>query len=109
MGGLGAAHELSRDGLADVTVLEKAGDIGGVWRENTYPGAACDVPSHLYCYSFARKTDWGRRYAEQPDILGYIHDRRPVRPSRLGADRARGHVRHLRRRQRDLAGGDFVW
>jgi cation diffusion facilitator CzcD-associated flavoprotein CzcO len=73
-GGLGAAHELSKDGLADVTVLEKADDVGGVWRENTYPGAACDVPSHLYSYSFARKTDWGRRYAEQPDILGYIHD-----------------------------------
>ncbi|BBY04650.1 flavin-containing monooxygenase [Mycobacterium seoulense] len=73
-GGLAAAHELFRDGLADVTVLEKAGDIGGVWRENTYPGAACDVPSNLYSYSFARKTDWGRRYAEQPDILGYIHD-----------------------------------
>ncbi len=73
-GGLGAAYELSKDGLADVTVLEKADDIGGVWRENTYPGAACDVPSHLYSYSFARKTDWGRRYAEQPDILGYIHD-----------------------------------
>ncbi|QNI05974.1 NAD(P)/FAD-dependent oxidoreductase [Mycobacterium kubicae] len=71
-GGLAAAYELSRDGLADVTVLEKAGDIGGVWRENTYPGAACDVPSNLYSYSFARKTDWGRRYAEQPDILGYI-------------------------------------
>ncbi|WIM89598.1 NAD(P)/FAD-dependent oxidoreductase [Candidatus Mycobacterium wuenschmannii] len=73
-GGLGAAYELSRDGLADVTVLEKAEDIGGVWRENTYPGAACDVPSNLYSYSFARKTDWGRRYAEQPDILGYIRD-----------------------------------
>lgn len=73
-GGLAAAYELSRDGLADVTVLEKADDIGGVWRENTYPGAACDVPSNLYSYSFARKTDWGRRYAEQPDILGYIHD-----------------------------------
>ncbi|OBI86996.1 flavin-containing monooxygenase [Mycobacterium asiaticum] len=73
-GGLAAAYELSRDGLAEVTVLEKAHDIGGVWRENTYPGAACDVPSNLYSYSFARKTDWGRRYAEQPDILGYIHD-----------------------------------
>ncbi|OBH21027.1 4-hydroxyacetophenone monooxygenase [Mycobacterium sp. E1715] len=73
-GGLAAAYELSRDGLADVTVLEKAEDIGGVWRENTYPGAACDVPSNLYSYSFARKTDWGRRYAEQADILGYIHD-----------------------------------
>ncbi|OBK11837.1 flavin-containing monooxygenase [Mycobacterium asiaticum] len=73
-GGLAAAYELSRDGLAEVTVLEKANDIGGVWRANTYPGAACDVPSNLYSYSFARKTDWGRRYAEQPDILGYIHD-----------------------------------
>lgn len=73
-GGLAAAYELSRDGLAEVTVLEKADDIGGVWRENTYPGAACDVPSNLYSYSFARKTDWGRRYAEQPDILGYIRD-----------------------------------
>ena len=73
-GGLAAAYELSKDGIADVTVLEKAGDIGGVWRANTYPGAACDVPSNLYSYSFACKTDWGRRYAEQPDILSYIHD-----------------------------------
>ena len=73
-GGIGAARELTKDGLADVTVLEKADDIGGVWRDNTYPGAACDVPSHLYSYSFARKTDWGRRYAEQSDILGYIRD-----------------------------------
>jgi cation diffusion facilitator CzcD-associated flavoprotein CzcO len=73
-GGLCAAHELSKDGLADVTVLERASDIGGVWRDNTYPGAACDVPSHLYSYSFARKTDWGRRYAAQPDILDYIRD-----------------------------------
>ena len=73
-GGLGAAYELSKDGLADVTVLEKADDIGGVWRENTYPGAACDVPSNLYSYSFATKTDWGRRYAEQPDILGYLRE-----------------------------------
>ncbi len=73
-GGLGAAYELSKDGLAEVTVLEKANDVGGVWRENTYPGAACDVPSNLYSYSFAPKTDWVRRYAEQPDILGYIQD-----------------------------------
>ncbi|MFY2859997.1 flavin-containing monooxygenase [Mycobacterium sp. THU-M104] len=73
-GGLAAAYELSQHGLADVTVLEKAADIGGVWRANTYPGAACDVPSNLYSYSFARKTDWGRRYAEQSDILGYIRD-----------------------------------
>lgn len=73
-GGLGAAYELTRDGLAEVTILEKADDVGGVWRENTYPGAACDVPSNLYSYSFHRKTDWGRRYAEQPDILSYIRE-----------------------------------
>ncbi|MCT1514983.1 flavin-containing monooxygenase, partial [Dietzia cercidiphylli] len=73
-GGLGAAYELTRDDLADVTILEKADDVGGVWRDNTYPGAACDVPSNLYSYSFHRKTDWGRRYAEQPDILSYIRE-----------------------------------
>ncbi|MFN7244416.1 MAG: flavin-containing monooxygenase, partial [Dietzia cercidiphylli] len=73
-GGLGAAYELIRDDLADVTILEKADDVGGVWRDNTYPGAACDVPSNLYSYSFHRKTDWGRRYAEQPDILSYIRE-----------------------------------
>lgn len=73
-GGLGAAYELTRDGLAEVTILEKADDVGGVWRDNTYPGAACDVPSNLYSYSFHRRTDWGRRYAEQPDILSYIRE-----------------------------------
>ena len=71
-GGLAAAVELRRRGVQDVTVLEKADRVGGVWRDNTYPGAACDVPSSLYSYSFAPNPDWQRRYAEQPDILGYI-------------------------------------
>ena len=53
-GGLGAAYELTRDDLADVTILETADDVGGVWRDNTYPGAACDVPSNLSSYSFHR-------------------------------------------------------
>ena len=57
-----------------MTVLEKADRVGGVWRDNTYPGAACDVPSSLYSYSFAPNPGWRRRYAEQPDILGYIED-----------------------------------
>jgi cation diffusion facilitator CzcD-associated flavoprotein CzcO len=73
-GGLAAAVELRRRGIQNVTVLEKADRVGGVWRDNTYPGAACDVPSSLYSYSFAPNPDWDRRYAEQPDILGYIED-----------------------------------
>ncbi|MBM7520475.1 flavin-containing monooxygenase [Nocardioides nitrophenolicus] len=77
-GGLAAAHHLRAAGVADVTVLERAADVGGVWRENTYPGAACDVPSVLYSWSFAPKHDWSHRYARQPEILDYIrqHARR---------------------------------
>ena len=71
-GGLAAAVELRRRGVHDITVLEKADRVGGVWRDNTYPGAACDVPSSLYSFSFAPNPSWQRRYAEQPDILGYI-------------------------------------
>lgn len=71
-GGLAAAVELRRRGIHDVTIFEKADRVGGVWRDNTYPGAACDVPSSLYSYSFAPNPHWPRRYAEQPDILRYI-------------------------------------
>ena len=82
-GGLATAVELRRRGVTDITILEKADDVGGVWRDNTYPGAACDVPSSLYSYSFAPNPDWGRRYAQQPDILGYI--RRVAREQALDA------------------------
>jgi cation diffusion facilitator CzcD-associated flavoprotein CzcO len=71
-GGIAAAVELRTRGVTELTVLEKADRVGGVWRDNTYPGAACDVPSSLYSYSFAPNPDWPRRYAEQPDILAYI-------------------------------------
>jgi cation diffusion facilitator CzcD-associated flavoprotein CzcO len=54
-------------------VLERGDEVGGVWRDNTYPGAACDVPSHLYSYSFAPDHRWSRRFAPQPDILRYLH------------------------------------
>jgi cation diffusion facilitator CzcD-associated flavoprotein CzcO len=54
--------------------LEQSDGVGGTWRDNTYPGAACDVPSHLYSFSFAQKTDWSRRFAEQPEILSYAED-----------------------------------
>lgn len=71
-GGLGAVRALREQGIADVTVLERADDIGGVWRDNTYPGAACDVPSPLYSWSWALNPRWGRRYSAQPEILAYL-------------------------------------
>jgi cation diffusion facilitator CzcD-associated flavoprotein CzcO len=71
-GGLGLALCLRRAGFHDFTVFERADDIGGVWRDNSYPGAACDVPSSLYSYSFAPNRDWPRRYSEQADILAYL-------------------------------------
>ena len=71
-GGIGMAIRLEQAGRHDFLVLEKAGSLGGVWRDNTYPGAACDVPSHLYSFSFARHYDWSRRFAEQREILGYL-------------------------------------
>jgi len=70
-GGVGAAVMLLREGYEDVTVFEKAERIGGVWNANTYPGAACDVPSHLYEYSFAPNR-WSRRFAQQPEIRAYL-------------------------------------
>ncbi|MFD1713418.1 flavin-containing monooxygenase [Amnibacterium flavum] len=70
--GVGLAASLLRKGVRDVTVFERSGEVGGVWRDNTYPGAACDVPSYLYSYSFAPKRDWSRRYAPQQEIQDYI-------------------------------------
>ena len=72
IGGIGMAVNLLKEGLTDITLLEQADDLGGVWRDNTYPGAACDVPSTLYSYSFARQTGFGVRYPGQKDILGYL-------------------------------------
>ena len=71
-GGLGMAIELGRAGEHDVLLLEKGDDVGGVWRENTYPGAACDVPSHLYSYSFEPNPRWSRTYSPQAEILDYL-------------------------------------
>lgn len=70
--GLGMALELRRAGIETFTILERAADLGGVWRENTYPGAACDVPSPLYSWSFEPKSDWPRRFSEQADIHSYM-------------------------------------
>jgi cation diffusion facilitator CzcD-associated flavoprotein CzcO len=70
-GGVGAAVMLKREGYEDVAVFEKGERVGGVWHHNTYPGAACDIPSHLYEYSFAPNR-WSRRYAPQAEIQAYV-------------------------------------
>lgn len=70
--GLGLAMRLRQQGVEDFLILEKGSEPGGTWRDNTYPGAACDVPSHLYSFSFEPKTDWTRRYAPQAEIFAYV-------------------------------------
>jgi cation diffusion facilitator CzcD-associated flavoprotein CzcO len=72
-GGIAAAIELRRHGIADVTILEKAPDLGGTWFYNSYPGAACDVPSHLYSFSYAQRRDWSRLCSPQREIHDYLH------------------------------------
>ncbi|MFE9886363.1 flavin-containing monooxygenase [Streptomyces scopuliridis] len=71
-GGLGAAVRLRREGMTDFVVLERAGSIGGAWRDNSYPGCACDVPSHLYSFSFAPNPDWPRTFSGQRHIRAYL-------------------------------------
>ncbi|MFD7030637.1 flavin-containing monooxygenase [Streptomyces sp. NPDC059917] len=71
-GGLGAAVRLRREGVTDFVVLERADSVGGTWRDNEYPGCACDVPSHLYSFSFAPNPDWPRTFSGQPHIRAYL-------------------------------------
>ncbi len=71
-GGLGAAVRLRREGVTDFVVLERAGSVGGTWRDNSYPGCACDVPSHLYSFSFAPNPDWPRTFSGQEHIRAYL-------------------------------------
>ena len=72
--GLGAAIKLKEAGVEDFILLEKAAEMGGVWRENTYPGCACDVPSALYSYSFEQNPSWSRVFAPQAEIKQYLFD-----------------------------------
>ena len=72
-GGIAMGVALKRAGF-DFTIYEKNDGVGGTWRDNTYPGAACDVPSHLYSFSFAPNPKWSRTYATQPEILAYLED-----------------------------------
>jgi cation diffusion facilitator CzcD-associated flavoprotein CzcO len=89
-GGLGMAIRLRRDGLRDFVVLERAPAIGGTWWANTYPGLTCDVPSHLYSFSFAPNPEWSATYSPQPEIRAYLErcaDEHGVRPHlRCGTD-----------------------
>ncbi len=71
-GGLGLAIKLAEQGEQDFLVIERGPDVGGTWRDNTYPGAACDVPSQLYSFSFALNPDWSRSFSPQPEIQAYL-------------------------------------
>ena len=72
--GIGMAIRLLREGETDFVLLERAADIGGTWRDNTYPGCRCDVPSHLYSFSFAPNPNWSSTFSPQPEILDYLRD-----------------------------------
>jgi cation diffusion facilitator CzcD-associated flavoprotein CzcO len=81
--GLGMAIRLKQSGVEDFVVLERAPDVGGCWHFNTYPGCRCDVPSHLYSFSFAPNPDWSNTYSAQPEIRAYLRrcaDEFEVRP-----------------------------
>ncbi|HEX2316291.1 MAG TPA: NAD(P)/FAD-dependent oxidoreductase [Thermomonospora sp.] len=92
-GGLGMAIQLIRSGFHDFVILEKSDDLGGTWRENTYPGCACDVPSHMYSFSFELNPGWSRMFAPQREIHEYLH---------RTADKygVRGHIRYNSRVER---------
>ncbi len=71
--GLGSAIRLRQAGIEDIVILERGTEVGGTWRDNQYPGAACDIPSNLYSYSFAQNPNWSRSFSGATEILGYIH------------------------------------
>lgn len=74
MSGIAAVVKLRKAGYGDITVFEKADRVGGTWRENTYPGLSCDIPSRWYSFSFAQKADWKYRYSYGPDIQAYMEE-----------------------------------
>jgi cation diffusion facilitator CzcD-associated flavoprotein CzcO len=93
--GLGMAIRLRQAGEEDFVVLEKADSVGGTWRDNTYPGCACDVQSHLYSFSFEPNPRWSRMFASQPEIRGYLErctEKYGVRPHiRFGSEVTAAH------------------
>ena len=72
--GIGMAIKLKESGRHDFVILEKDADLGGTWRDNTYPGCTCDVPSPMYSFSFAQNPDWSRFFSPQPEIWDYLRD-----------------------------------
>jgi len=72
--GLGTAIRLAKDGRQDFLVVDRGSEVGGTWRDNTYPGAACDVPSHLYSFSFELNPNWSRSFSPQPEIQDYLRE-----------------------------------
>ena len=73
-GGIGAAIALRERGVRDMVVFERSDRLGGVWQHNSYPGAACDVPSSLYSYSFAPNPSWTRKFSPGAEIRSYLED-----------------------------------
>ncbi|HET6211615.1 MAG TPA: NAD(P)/FAD-dependent oxidoreductase, partial [Micromonosporaceae bacterium] len=71
-GGIGTAIRLKQRGYHDFVVFEKSSDVGGTWRDNSYPGCACDVPSHMYSFSFAPNPGWSRSFSAQGEIWEYL-------------------------------------
>jgi cation diffusion facilitator CzcD-associated flavoprotein CzcO len=84
--GIAAAWQLIAHGITDFVVLERGDEVGGTWRDNSYPGAACDIKSDLYSFSFAPNPDWSHAYSRQPEILDYL----------IGVSHRRGIREHLR-------------
>jgi cation diffusion facilitator CzcD-associated flavoprotein CzcO len=74
LGGIGAGIRLCQAGVTDFLILERATAVGGTWRDNTYPGCACDVPSHLYSFSFAPNPGWSHSFSRQLEIWRYVED-----------------------------------
>ena len=72
--GLGMGYRLLQEGIEDFVILERGEDVGGTWWWNTYPGCQCDIPSHLYSFSFAPNPEWSRTYPLQREIQTYLHD-----------------------------------
>jgi cation diffusion facilitator CzcD-associated flavoprotein CzcO len=72
--GIGAGHYLKREGIDDFVILERADDVGGAWWWNTYPGCQCDIPSHLYSFSFAPNPNWSQTYPLQREFHAYLRD-----------------------------------
>jgi cation diffusion facilitator CzcD-associated flavoprotein CzcO len=101
--GLGMAIRLKQAGIEDFLVLERAEEVGGTWHYNTYPGCQCDVPSHLYSFSFALNPDWSRTYSGQPEIWEYLR----------GCANEHGVKPHLRMGHEVLAAawdeGEEIW